>query len=234
MGFYNLNPDQIRGLQDPDPGERLMRDGRNLSAVVRQLGLLAPDTYQRVEEYLRAMVPGVVSVAEKELGPKETLEFRQHLDNATEDPRGSRRFLASNMSDGTLRMLGVLAASFQVASQRSPMRLVGIEEPEIALHPGGALKLMDAMIEAKSLVQIMVTTHSPDFLDSERVNPKWIRAVHMDDHGSTIVTPVRPDLLQLVRDRLYTIGELLRLDQLDPDMEAYKQAKLTPVKDLIR
>ncbi len=28
MAFYNLNPDRIRDLQDPDPGQMLARDGR--------------------------------------------------------------------------------------------------------------------------------------------------------------------------------------------------------------
>jgi predicted ATPase len=34
MGFYNLNPDRIRDLQAPDPGQVLARDGGNLAAVL--------------------------------------------------------------------------------------------------------------------------------------------------------------------------------------------------------
>ena len=45
----------------------------------------------------------------KDVGPKATLEFRQEVAGST-DPW---RFLAANMSDGTLRALGILAALFQ-------------------------------------------------------------------------------------------------------------------------
>ena len=34
MGFYNLNPDAIRDLQAPDPGDLLKRDGSNLASVL--------------------------------------------------------------------------------------------------------------------------------------------------------------------------------------------------------
>ena len=35
MGFYNLNPDIIRDLQDPDPGDMLMQDGSNLKQCLQ-------------------------------------------------------------------------------------------------------------------------------------------------------------------------------------------------------
>jgi energy-coupling factor transporter ATP-binding protein EcfA2 len=34
MGFYNFNPDAIRSMQSPDPGNVLKRDGSNLSSVL--------------------------------------------------------------------------------------------------------------------------------------------------------------------------------------------------------
>ena len=106
MGFYNLNPDKIRDLQDPDPYYVLRRDGSNLTSVFSQL---SPVVKENIEEYLAAVVPGVHRVNVKEFGPKETLEFRQDV---TGD-KHTWRFLANNMSDGTLRVLGILVALFQ-------------------------------------------------------------------------------------------------------------------------
>ena len=103
MGFYNLNPDAIRDLQAPDPGDLLKRDGSNLASVLANLG----DRKTNVEEYLAAITPGVTGVDPRTMGTKLTLDFRQEV-------RGAKhpwRFLASNMSDGTLRALGVLVAS---------------------------------------------------------------------------------------------------------------------------
>ena len=67
MGFYNLNPDKIRELQDPDPGDVLMRDGGNLTSVLTQL---SPTVKTNIEEYLESVVPGVHAVDVKAWGPR--------------------------------------------------------------------------------------------------------------------------------------------------------------------
>jgi predicted ATPase len=77
MGFYNLNPDEIRELQNPDPGEVLRRDGSNLASVLRVMEKNRPDSRRQVVEFLSKVVPGVKGVATKALGKKETLEFRR-------------------------------------------------------------------------------------------------------------------------------------------------------------
>ena len=106
MGFYNLNPDKIRDLQAPDPGDVLLRDGSNLTSVFTKL---SPIVKKDIEEYLSAVVPGIHTVDVKGFGPKETLEFRQDVAGDTH----RWRFLTNNMSDGTLRVLGILVALFQ-------------------------------------------------------------------------------------------------------------------------
>ena len=84
------------------------------------------------------VVPGVHSVDVEKFGHNETLGFRQ-------DVTGDKypwRFLANNMSDSTLRVLGMLVALFQGdqdAQKRVP--LVGIEAPETALHPAAGVLL---------------------------------------------------------------------------------------------
>ena len=210
MGFYSLNPDKIRDLQSPDPGDVLIRDGSNLASVLRQL---ASPAKERIEEYLAKVVPGVHGVEIKELGPKETLEFRQDIAGA----RSPWRFLANNMSDGTLRVLGILAALFQGnrdAQKRVP--LVGIEEPEIALHPAAAGVLLGSLRQAANKTQVLITSHSPDLLDNKDLDIASILAVEARD-GNTAIGPVDEVGRSVVRDRLFTIGELLSIDQLQPD-----------------
>ena len=80
------------------------------------------------------VIPGVHEIKVKGFGPKETLAFRQDLVGA-KDPW---QFLANNMSDGTLRVLGILVALFQGGSDiQKRVPLIGIEEPELALSPRG-------------------------------------------------------------------------------------------------
>jgi predicted ATPase len=212
MGFYNLNPDTIRDLQSPDPGELLKRDGSNVASVLSNLTARAPERKKRIEEYLAKVVPGISGVDQVTVGPKETLEFRQEV-------RGARypwRFFAANMSDGTLRALGVLVALFQSPATDDVRHLVGIEEPEVALHPAAAGVLTDSLSDASEHAQILVTSHSPDLLDNPGIPDEAIFAVTAE-HGETRVGPLDEAGRSALRDRLYTAGELLRIDQLRPD-----------------
>ena len=210
MGFYNLNPDTIRELQDPDPGDVLMRDGGNLTSVLTQL---APTVKTNIEEYLAVIVPGIRSVDVKDFGPKETLEFRQNVTGDTHP----WRFLGNNMSDGTLRALGILVALFQGGPDtQKRVPLVGIEEPEIALHPAAAGALLDALRDGAHKTQVITTSHSPDLLEDKHLDVDSILAVQAYD-GNTVIAPVDEVSRSVVRDKLFTIGELLRKDQLQPD-----------------
>ena len=156
MGFYSLNLDKIKDLQAPDPGDLLTRDGSNLASVFKQL---SPSVKGRIKEYLAAIVPSVDKIEARKYGPKEALVFTQNV-TRSEDPQ---RFLANNMSDGTLRALGILVALFQGNyDPKKRVLLVGIEEPESALHPAAAGVLLDALREAADETQIIITSHSPD------------------------------------------------------------------------
>ena len=210
MGFYNLNPDKIRDLQAPDPGDMMSRDGSNLASVFAQL---SPAVKIDIEEYLALVVPDIREVNVKTLGPKQTLAFRQKV-AADKYPW---EFFANNMSDGTLRALGILVALFQGNHEgQKRMSLVGIEEPEIALHPAAAGVLLDGFRDAAHRTQVIVTSHSPDLLDDKHLDVNSILAVKAND-GNTAIAPVDEVGRSVLHDRLFTVGELLSLDQLQPD-----------------
>lgn len=219
MGFYNLNPARIQDLQDPDPGEVLKREGENIAAVIRRLGSEAPKVLQRISEYLQKVVPGIASVSPLSLGKKETIEIRQTV-AGDENPW---KFPGASMSDGTLRALGVLVAAFQGAgngSRKHAIPLIGIEEPEMAIHPGSAIKLMDALIEASRTTQIVATTHSPDLLEHPKIDPDNILAV-IARNGETLIAPIDEASRSSIREGLYNAGELLRMNQIQVDEKAY-------------
>ncbi len=216
MGFYNLNPDEIRDLQPPDPGEVLKRDGSNLASVLSVLEKENERMHGRVVSFLSKVVPGIQGIDVKHIGKKATLEFRQ-LVGTSKDPW---RFMAENMSDGTLRALGVLTALFQSANGGGKkVPFVGIEEPEAAVHPGAAGVLRDGLRTASKSAQIAVTSHSPDLLDDKEIADETILAV-VNRNGETKIGPLDDAGKSAIRDRLYTAGELLRLNQLEPDETA--------------
>jgi predicted ATPase len=222
MGFYNINPAEIREPQPNDAGEILDRSGSNLASVIRRLQTDNPAALGRIQAYLRQIVPGISSVEHKALGPRETLEFRQEIRNA----KHAWRFFAAAMSDGTLRSLGVLTALFQgMGRALNTIPLVAIEEPESTIHPGAASVVMDALLEASDKEQVLATTHSPDLLDHKAVKNAQLLAV-TNVGGETMIAPVDEASISAIRDGLYTPGELLRAGQLDPD----KKVLLRPLR----
>ena len=221
MGFYNLNPDVIRMEQPPDVGLVLKRDGSNLASVLDKLEASAPGAKQKVEEFLSKVVPDIKGVTVRTVLSKEALEFRQSTQGSAEP----WRFLAANMSDGTLRALGILVAIFQsAATKTNPPPLIGIEEPESALHPAAAGALRDALRTAAKRTQVLITSHSPDLLDDKSISVDSILSV-VNDGGVTRIAGVDPESRSAIRDGLYTAGELLRSDQLDADASQIKEQR---------
>lgn len=222
MGFYNLNPDSMKELQNPDAGELLHRDGGNIASVIARIRAEKRRVFDRITEYLGSIVPGISEVDRASLGPRETLEFRQKVKGANYP----WKFFAQSMSDGTLRALGAIVAVTQLADRRTPVSLVGIEEPETALHPAAAGALVDALREAAVHTQVLVTSHSPDLIDQIDVEKEGLLVV-VAREGETALARVDPASLQAIKDHLYSPGELLRMDQLAPDEESLaKQQQL--------
>lgn len=203
MATYNPSPEVIREPQNPDPYPFLRRDGRNLASI---LSRMPPERKSRVQEFLAALVPGVQEVYREVLGPKETLGFKQVWDN-----NAAWGFLAHSISDGTLRATALLVAVFQ-----TNLTLVAVEEPETALHPASVRKLTDALLEASREKPILVTTHSPDLLDHPGLDPDKVFLVEMDK-GKTFLRKIHHGQKEVIREHLFTLGELLRENQLAPE-----------------
>lgn len=212
MRSYNLNPGVIREPQEPDPGEFLKHDGRNLAGVLADLRKRHTGAMERIEQYLGVVVPGVQSVDRVPHGTYETIRFHQNVPGQED----AIRFSATSMSDGTLRALGILTALLQENS--TPPSLVGIEEPEIALHPAALAALIDALQDAREQTQVLVTTHSPELLYSPEVQGDELLAVSAES-GETIIGPINEGSRESISQRRTSAGELLSLNLLEPDVD---------------
>ena len=172
--------------------------------MLRELKHTSKDDWQRVLELLSSIVPGMTDVRPKKYSNKLSLEFSQRWTK-------SRRvkFEAFNISDGTLRVLGILTAVFQ---KPAPSILV-IEEPESTIHPGALGSILDVLRHAGRFMQVIVTTHSPDILDA-----KWIEDRHLKiaswEKGATHIDPVSEATRAALREHLMGAGELLRSNAL--------------------
>jgi predicted ATPase len=216
MRFYSIVPVRLRELQEPDAGDFLKRDGSNAAAVVKRLQEEAQGNgqYDRVCRLLSRVVDGIKKVEYRAIGQKETLQFKQ--DVGSEHPWS---FNALNMSDGTLRVLGLLLAVYQPG----PYSIVAVEEPEATVNPAVAEVVVEVLMDAANEKQVLLTSHSPDILDYKELTDTQIRVVAME-HGRTLIAPVSQAGRDAIKERLYTPGELLRSGELSPDLEAAEEA----------
>ena len=207
MCVYRIDPVALRTMQDPDGGVRLRSDGSNAASVLREIQRESPYAWRQILEILESIVPGTVDVQPKRHGNKLMLEFTQDW---AQEARPVR-FEAFNMSDGTLRALGLLTAVFQ---HPSPSLLV-IEEPEATIHPGALGSILDVLRHAGRFTQVVVTTHSPDVLDAKWIGSRHLRIVNCDK-GATRISRVSPSTRDALSEHLMGAGELLRSNALTP------------------
>jgi predicted ATPase len=206
--FYSLSPKDFRQPIVAGNGKpRLVGDGGNLADVVNHL-IRHPGVFERIVQYLQAIYPALASVETVELRGYRTLDFLLNGSNGSFSP--------TQMSDGTLRSFAVLVALFQHLGGIPSVTLVGLEEPEAALHPAAAGVLFDAMREASASVQVISTTHSADLLDKKEIDTDAILAVEVQD-GTTRIGHMDQTGRQALKKRLYTAGELMRMNYLRPE-----------------
>jgi len=105
---YSIEPGKLREMQDPDSGVSLRSDGSNAASVLQELIRNHKEAVAQIYSILEAIVPNTKKVISKKHGNKLSLEFTQSWDD-----KNMLKFEAFNMSDGTLRALGVLTAVYQ-------------------------------------------------------------------------------------------------------------------------
>jgi predicted ATPase len=207
--FYNFNTQTLRIPQPSSARPLLRHGGEALGDVIAALAADNPVSKARIDAYLSAILQDAMAVEAHRVGGYMTIALTSGIDGAEYE------FDSLAMSDGTIRAIAVLAALFQPEAMDGRLPLVGIEEPETALHPGAAGVLFDALTEASEHVQVIATSQSSDLLDREDLDVDAIRPVEMRD-GLTYIGKVDDASREIVRQKLYTLGELMRSNQLSP------------------
>ena len=175
-GWYvsYFSVDNTRGQPEAGPQERLSRNGDNLANVIQYLSERHPDRLDKIFSVLRARVPRIERVLAEAMPDGRLLLTIK--DAPFENP-----ILARFASDGTLKMLAYLVLLYDP----SPPPFIGIEEPENFLHPRLLYGLAEECRASAERGQLLVTTHSPFFLNALAANE--VRALYRDADGYTQV-----------------------------------------------
>ncbi|MEU4511487.1 AAA family ATPase [Nonomuraea wenchangensis] len=199
--WYEPEPRAMRAVASAADRRPLLPDGSNLAAVLGRLS--ATEALDRVALDLAALIPDVIGVEPFHDERRQEWSFDLMVDGQGAVP-------SALLSDGTLRILGLLAA----LHDPDHAGVLLIEEIENGLHPSRLAELLrrlqrlvtdlgDREALRRPLRQVILTTHSPVvvselyrlrpdalvFLDSvARVDPeqKWMSRV-------TIAKPVRDE-----------------------------------------
>lgn len=167
-----LSVDDTRGQPEAGPQQRLSKTGDNLPNVIQYLKEQHPDRLERVFQILRRRVPRLDRVL---ADPMPDGRLLLQIKDAPFD----RPVLARFTSDGTLKMLAYLTVLYDPEAPQ----FIGIEEPENFLHPRLLPELAEECRAATERTQLLVTTHSPFFLNA--IKPDEIRALYRDEQGYT-------------------------------------------------
>lgn len=160
-------PDAARELQPAGAQRWLDRRGSNIGNVLQHFKRQYPGEFKRILKRVANAIPGV-SHLDTVVAPDRRLLIS--FDEAGyEDP-----FYQFSMSDGTLKMLAYAV----LMADPKPRPFMGIEEPENGLYvqlvESLARQLVSHAASAESQTQVLVTTHSPYFVDALRPEQVWL------------------------------------------------------------
>lgn len=217
MRFYDLHTPTLRSL-DQTPraqrGSRLGSQGEHLGHVLGLLKAEHPLVKDNIDAFLAGMVQNAEGIDQLESGRDarySEVEGRFIVAGDRFNDPQVRVFGRDSLSEGTLRLAGILVALFQPGVLNGSIPFVGLEEPEKALHPPTLGGLYEALDSASTLTQVMVTTQSADLLNNEFALPSHLVAVK-NVQGRTVVGPVKESVLALIEDGTMTLAELVRDD----------------------
>lgn len=204
LSYLTTTGSGARNVPEAGPQERLTQTGSNLANVVQYLREEHPTQLARITEVLRRRVPGLGSVDTRLLESGHLL--LQIKDAAFGDPVQARF-----ASDGTLKLLAYLTVLYDP----SPPPFIGIEEPENFLYPTFLPELAEECRSASSRSQVLVTTHSPFFVNA--CTPREVRLIYRADDGYARVWPVEDsDRVKAMMEEGAQLGQLWMEDHLIP------------------
>lgn len=178
-----------QGAKDAGYAEHLSADGDNLPLVTQYLYESHPDLFQQVLNKMAQRVPGIAKVeAVPTADGRIVLRFQ---DGTFKDP-----FVSRFVSDGTIKMFAYLV----LLHDPTPHPLLCVEEPENQLYYSLLGELAEEFQDyARRGGQVVVSTHSPDFLDA--VSLESIFWLEKKDGFSTIARASDdPQLVALIRE----------------------------------
>lgn len=196
-----IYPNILKKPANPDRSQSALEEsGENWATVIKSA---KPAVMERIYEAMQAVLPDFRHVKVETVGsyliPR--FFFASGEETIAFDPM--------QLSDGTLRLFGILLAAYQ---QPAP-RLLVIEEPEQTIYPGALAVLADVFSEISETTQVIITTHSPHLIS--HFTPDQIRVAYLQN-GLTQIANIHPHQMEAIHEGLMSLGEFMATEGLQP------------------
>ncbi len=206
--FCTIYPNTLKRPALPDRDSNLMESGDNWASVIKALkrSPKGREALDRIYEAMRSVLPTFEEVSIQTVGSYLVPLFKFRVEGES----SLKGFDPVQLSDGTLRLFGILLAAYQLPRPK----LLVIEEPEQTIYPGALAVLADVFKEIGRSTQVLVTTHSPHLV--QFFDPSQIRVAVMHS-GVTQIRPIHPHQMEAVNEGLLSLEEFMTTEGLRPD-----------------
>lgn len=205
--FSSIYPNTLRQPAPPDTDPILKENGANWASILRALKKTnrGKQAWEQVREMMQVVMPQLEDITPQAVGGFILPRFK-----VREAGGEAHLFDPSQISDGTLRILGILLALYQTPHPS----LMVIEEPEQTVNPALLALLADAFREVSERTQLLITSHSPHLIDC--FEPENIQVVTMRN-GETRLSPIRASQREAVKEHLLSLEQIMSSEGLLPE-----------------
>lgn len=164
----------------PDPTV-MAANGVGLHSALASMALNDPDSWLRLQADLKQIITSIRRLRHtKAPSPPQ-------VPSLLFDTLAAEALPASQVSEGTLLVLGLLAALYSADRPN----LILLDDLDRGLHPKAQkelVSLLRELLKTDPNLQILATTHSPYMLDS--MDAKEVRMTFLQDDGTTVCAPL--------------------------------------------
>jgi len=205
-------PDLARKLPPAGAQKHLDRTGENIGNYVQFLERNYPGRFKTILGRIAKRIPGIKTITHKRSDDGRLL--LQFNEQGYQDP-----FFQQSMSDGTLKLF----AYQLLLEDPEPHSFIGIEEPENGLYH----KLLEDLARefrrhaerSKGKTQVLITTHSPYFVDALTPEQVWILRKNKKGKTTATCTATMSIIEEMLEERL-PLGSLWYSNHIEEALEA--------------
>lgn len=165
----------MRQASTVDSAHYLQSEANNLASFLYYLKNNYPDSFRRISEYVRDVVP---QFHDFYLEPERGYISLKWMDNSANDYVLS----ADQFSDGSIRFIALATLLLQ-PEETKPFVII-VDEPELGLHPYAIDQLNEMIKDASKHAQIIVATQSTTIIDGFSVDEVTVIEQDSDIQGT--------------------------------------------------